>query len=128
MNTYFWFALLAATQSLLLLALALNVSRIRMRHKISLGDGNNKALMAAIRTHSNSIEQAPCFVLVVLALTLIDATSPMLPVLVIGFTLARLAHAWGMLYRVFMARRIGAGLTYVFQLLAIIAVLHALLA
>lgn len=122
MDKYFWFSVLVAVNSLLLLALAMNVSRLRLKHKISLGDGGNKDLMAAIRTHSNGVEQLPCFALVLLALTWAEPSAPLLPFLVIGFTLSRFAHAYGMLARVFMARRIGAGFTYVLQVLAAISV------
>ncbi len=40
----------------------------------------------------------------------------------IGFTLARIVDAYGMLYRVFRARRIGSGFTYILQFIATIFV------
>ena len=127
MDNYFWFSALVAVNSLLILALALNVSKLRVKYKISLGDGGNKSLMAAIRTHCNSVEQLPIFALVILALTLLKLSTSTLAILVIGFTLARFFHAYGMLYRIFIARRIGAGFTYIFQIVAAIAVCVILL-
>jgi len=118
MNNYFWFSLLIAMNSLLVLVLAMNVSRLRIKHKISLGDGGNKCLMAAIRSHCNALEQLPIFAMVILALTYLSASTTLLSTLVIGFTLARIFHAYGMLSRAFIARRIGAGFTYIFQLIA----------
>lgn len=122
MDDYFWFSVLIAINSLLILTLAMNVSRLRIKHRISLGDGGNKSLMAAIRTHCNGVEQLPTFAMVIFVLTLLGVSTTILSILVIGFTLARLCHAYGMLYRVFIARRLGAGLTYIFQLIAVVSV------
>jgi len=122
MDNYFWFSLLISINSLLVLALAINVSRLRIKHKVSLGDGGNKCLMAAIRAHCNALEQLPIFAIVMIALTFLGASTILLSTLVIGFSLARIFHAYGMLYRVFIARRIGAGFTYVFQFIATVSV------
>lgn len=122
MDNYFWFSLLIGINSLLVLALAINVSRLRIKHKVSLGDGGNKCLMAAIRAHCNALEQLPIFAIVMIALTFLGASTILLSTLVIGFSLARIFHAYGMLYRVFVARRIGAGFTYVFQFIAAVSV------
>jgi len=122
MDNYFWFSLLIAMNSLLVLGLAMNVSRLRIKHKISLGDGGNQCLMAAIRTHCNALEQLPIFAIVMIALTYLGTSTTLLSTLVIGFTLARIFHAYGMLYRVFIARRIGAGFTYIFQFIAAVSV------
>jgi len=122
MDNYFWFSLLISINSLLVLALAINVSRLRIKHKVSLGDGDNKCLMAAIRAHCNALEQLPIFAIVMIALTFLGASTILLSTLVIGFSLARIFHAYGMLYRVFIARRIGAGFTYVFQFIATVSV------
>jgi len=127
MNTYFWFSVLVAINSILVLALALNVSRLRIKHKVSLGDGGNKGLMAAIRTHSNAVEQLPIFATTILTLTLIQPTATILPIAVIGFTLSRFSHAYGMLFRVFIVRRVGAGFTYIFQAIAAVSVCTYLL-
>ncbi|PKI17987.1 MAPEG family protein [Colwellia sp. 12G3] len=127
MNDYFWFSALVAINSLLILVLAMNVSRLRIKHKISLGDGGNKCLMAAIRTHCNGVEQLPVFAIVILALTFLNVSVNILSILVIGFTLARLCHAYGMLYQLFLARRLGAGFTYIFQVAAAVTVCAYLL-
>lgn len=122
MDNYFWVSVLISVNSLLVLVLAMNVSRLRIKYKISLGDGGNKCLMAAIRTHCNVLEQLPIFAIVLITLTFLGASTTLLSILVIGFTLARFIHAYGMLYRVFIARRIGAGFTYALQLIAAVAV------
>jgi len=127
MDSYFWFSILVATNSLLVLSLAVNVSRLRIKHKVSFGDGGNNSLMAAIRTHGNALEQIPIFAIMLLTLTYLEASTGLLAILVIGFTLSRFFHAYGMLYQVFVARRIGAGFTYIFQfVVAILILLHLL--
>jgi uncharacterized membrane protein YecN with MAPEG domain len=120
MNEYFWFSVLVAVNSLLILILAINVSRLRIKYKISLGDGGNKSLMAAIRTHCNGVEQLPVFALIILAMTFLQVPVNTLAILVFGFTFARFCHAYGMLYRVFIVRRIGSGFTYLFQIIAVV--------
>ncbi|WP_341502008.1 hypothetical protein [Gallaecimonas sp. GXIMD4217] len=42
MTDYFWFSTLIAANALLLVVLAINVSRLRIRHGVSYGDGGNK--------------------------------------------------------------------------------------
>lgn len=52
----------AAVLLLLVTLLAMNVSMLRMRHKVSLGDGGNKALTRAIRAHANALEHSLPFI------------------------------------------------------------------
>ena len=127
MDNYFWFAILISINSLLLLALAMNVSRLRIKYKVSLGDGGNKALLAAIRTHCNGVEQLPIYAIIILTLTLLGVSANILAVFVLGFTVARLCHAYGMIFRVFIARRLGAGFSYIFQVLATVSICVKLL-
>jgi uncharacterized membrane protein YecN with MAPEG domain len=122
MVDYFWFSVLVAANGLLLFILTVNVSRIRMKNKISLGDGDNKPLLEAIRTHGNNVEQFPVYALVILALTFMGASSTLLAGLVIAYTLSRITHAYGMLNSHFTSRRIGMAVTYLLQLVAPITV------
>ncbi len=116
--SYYWFAVCVSLNGLFLLLLAFNVSRVRLRHRISYGDGDNKQLNRAIRVHCNGVEQVPIFTLLTLALTVTGATQLVLSALVITFTLSRVTHAYGMLFSKHIFRRIGAALTYLTQLLA----------
>lgn len=115
MIDYFWFSLLVGVNALLLVVLTVNVSRLRIKHRVSLGDGDVKPLRNAIRTHANGTEQVPIFALIVLALTLSGVSNTLLAVLVMTFTFSRFCHAFGMFANVFLFRRIGMGLTYVLQ-------------
>lgn len=127
MGNYYWFSVFVATNALLLLVLAFNVSMLRMKHKISVGDGGNKELAKAIRTHANGTEQVPIFALLLLVLSYSQPWVLLLAALTMAFTLARLAHAYGMLFRGHLARRIGAGMTYLLQALAAVAALISLI-
>ncbi len=84
-------------------------------------------MVYAIRAHSNGVEQVPIFALVVLALTLLQASRALLAVLVIVFTAARLFHAYGMIFKSFLSRRIGAATTYMVQLIGIVAMAYQIL-
>ncbi|RRJ82900.1 MAPEG family protein [Aestuariirhabdus litorea] len=127
MINFHWFALFAALNGLLLLLLTINVSRLRMKHRISYGDGGNRELMLAIRVHANGVEQVVIFGLVLLALALLRAPQWLQEALVVGFTLSRLAHAYGMLGRVHRMRQLGAAVTYLAQAVAVVALLLVLL-
>ena len=117
-SNFYWFSLFLAMNGLILVLLAINVSKLRIRNRISYGDDGNKELLKAIRVHANGIEQVPIFSLLLLALTL-NSTSPLvLSVFVVGFTLARCSHAVGMLFGIHRARQVGAGVTYLLQCVA----------
>jgi uncharacterized membrane protein YecN with MAPEG domain len=120
-----WFVLL---NSALLLALAMNVSRLRIRYKQPYGDGGVRELNQAIRAHANGIEYVPLFALNVLALSMLNFTGGWLLAIVLGFTAGRVLHAYGMLWRVFPARRGGALASYLFMVIAIVILLVKLLA
>lgn len=117
---YAWFSVFVVINSLLLFFLAANVSRLRLKYSISLGDAGNRHLNAAIRAHCNGLEQVPIFALLILSLTFLGAQNELLAVFVVLFSTARVAHAVGMLWSIFVCRRYGAGLTYLLQLAAII--------
>jgi uncharacterized protein len=55
-------SLTLAALALLLTALSLNVSRLRMRYRATYGDAGHKDLMVAVRAHGNSLEQSLLFI------------------------------------------------------------------
>ncbi|HJO35318.1 MAG TPA: MAPEG family protein [Gammaproteobacteria bacterium] len=112
------FTLYAALTMLLLLALSINISRLRVRHQVSFGHGDIEALRRAIRAHANLVEHGLPVGLLVLALVLEGANEGAMLALVLAFLLTRLLHAAGMLAGVRPARRSGAGLTYLLELVA----------
>lgn len=89
-----------AVLAILITALSVHVSRLRLRHKVSFGDGGHKDLLVAIRAHGNAMEQTSLFA----ALSLAAASLPAMPSAVMAgccgaFVLARLIHPLGMLGR-----------------------------
>jgi uncharacterized membrane protein YecN with MAPEG domain len=97
--------------TLLFIGLSLNVSRLRLHHKVSSGDGGHKDLGTAIRAHANLVEQAlPFFGLLALAEAATGDAGVArsgLAVVAAAFVLARLTHATGMLARRPWLRRSG---------------------
>lgn len=121
MEQYYWFALFTAANGLLVLILALHVSRLRIVKRIPYGGGGDTGMNQAIRAHANALEHVIIYGLMILALSLVSAPAKLLAVLVLVFTLSRLIHAYGMLARTFNARRLGAGITYLCEIAAVIA-------
>jgi hypothetical protein len=120
MDNFTWFYGFVAFNAALLVLLAMNVSRVRMRERIAHGDGDNIALKAAIRAHGNGIEFVPVYGLVVLALCMNQTPASWIAPLVVGFSLGRVLHAIGMLTAAMQARRLGAGLTFSLMLAAVV--------
>lgn len=87
---------IAGAAALIHIWLSLRVSQLRRLHRVSIGDGGNEGLRARMRAHSNFAETAPIF-LILLALVELAKGSPVwLWAAAILFTLARLAHPFGM--------------------------------
>ena len=111
-------AALAAFCGLLLVGLAGRVSFLRLTLKIPFGDGGNPALMRAIRTHGNTAEHAPIFLLLALAWELSRGADAFLVGVAVLFVTARLVFTVGVLGRgLHLLRVAGAGGTYAAQLL-----------
>jgi uncharacterized protein len=111
-------AALAAFCGLLLVGLASRVSMLRFGHKIPFGDGGNPALMRAIRTHGNTAEHAPIFLLLALCWELTRGATGFLAAVAVLFVASRLLFTVGVLGRgLHLLRVTGAGGTYASQLL-----------
>lgn len=106
----------AAVLLLLINMLGVNVSRVRIQKKISLGDGEDRPTRRAIRTHANAVEWIPPALLLMLIAEL--TAGPRVWVAIFGAVLvvSRLLHVIGMLFKQHILRRVGAGLTYVLML------------
>lgn len=126
MHSYTWFQIFVCLNAGLVTLLALNVSRLRVREKVANGDGDKLVMKKAIRAHGNGVEHVVIFGLCLLALTG-DAT-PLIPmgVLVMAFTLSRVAHAVSMLGASFQLRRFAAGGTYLCELAALASLAAAI--
>lgn len=128
MQDFYWFILFIAANGTILLLLTVNVSRLRLKHKIAWGDGENTDLMKAIRVHANGTEQVPIYGLIILSLVFTGSSNIVLSSLVVAFTLSRVIHAYGMLCKKPILRQAGAAVTYAAQCAAVLVLLANLIA
>lgn len=101
------FFICAGLLGLLAVVLTINVGRLRSRKKISLGDGNDPEMIAAIRAQGNLLELTP-FALLLLWMMHGPTGHRMADILAIILVVARFAHAGGMLGLVPFGRAAGA--------------------
>jgi len=94
--TNFITPLYAGLLGLLYIALAYNVSRLRVGLKIAIGDGGNHQLNRAIRAHANLTENAPIALILLAAIEAQDFSTTVLHVLGIALVVGRLLHAYGL--------------------------------
>jgi uncharacterized membrane protein YecN with MAPEG domain len=115
-------ALYTGVFALLLVALALPVSRRRLRTRIGLGAGGDAQLERAIRVHANAVEWGLPVLLLLLIAEENRASPPLLHVCGIVFILARVVHA-AALSRV-SGSSVGrsAGIALTWAVLAVLAV------
>jgi uncharacterized membrane protein YecN with MAPEG domain len=88
--------LYAALCGVLLIALALNVVRLRTGRRIPLGMGEGSALEQPVRVHGNFTEYTPTFLILLLLAELSGAAFVFLHVLGAAFVTGRLLHAYGL--------------------------------
>ena len=125
MSTLSLAATTLVTLALLLTALSLHVSRLRLRYRQTWGDGGHKDLAAAIRTHGNTLEQSMLFGLLLLAhAQLPSATLAALAVACAAFVLARLLYCVGAFTRRLAWRQAAHAITLLAQLTATALLAH----
>jgi uncharacterized membrane protein YecN with MAPEG domain len=114
------FFVCAGLLGLLAVALTANVGRLRNQKRIFLGDGGDPDMLSAIRAHGNLIELTP---LCLLLIWLMHGPygNRLIAILAVILTIARFAHAGGMLGLVPLGRPAGATVTT--TVLAIAAIL-----
>ena len=122
MTDHYWFSLFVFLNASMLILLAMNISRLRIQQKVANGDGGNVIVKKAIRAHGNGVEHVMVAGLIVLALVFGETPEWYMATMVLGFSVARIVHAVGMLRPHFNARRAGAGATYFFELFGVAGV------
>ena len=117
-------AYIAAVLSLLLIALSLNISRLRLAHKISFGDGGIKELTLATRAHGNSIEQSLVFIVLLYFMETASAASTQVALMLgIAFIVARIVYCMAMFTRRLLIRQIAHVATVGLQLATALIIL-----
>ena len=116
-------AIFTALLALMLIGISVRVTLLRTRKKVSLGDGGDQELGAAIRVQGNFIEYVP----IALALMATIEWTGARPGLVYAYgavlLAARISHAWGLSSGVFKARVVGTSATWLLIAAGAIAVL-----
>jgi uncharacterized membrane protein YecN with MAPEG domain len=114
----------AAVLSLLLMALSLNISRLRLAHKISFGDGGIKELTLATRAHGNSLEQSLIFIVLLYFMETAPAANAQIAlVLGVAFVITRIIHCTAMFTRRLLIRQIAHVATVGLQLATALIIL-----
>ena len=82
-----------AILALLLTGLSVHVSRLRLRHRVSFGDGGHKDLLVAMRAHGNALEHTTLFaVLALAAAALPPVPTALLAACCVAMVVARWVH------------------------------------
>ena len=115
-------AFYAGLNALIGLALAFNVVRLRLKHRVQLGTGGNAAMEQAIRAHGNFVEYAPFILLLMLLDAMGGESLYWLHGMGIALTVARLLHPWGLLGSpgTSVGRFAGINLTWIVMIVALI--------
>ena len=89
-------ALYAALLSIFLVVLGGLVVRTRIKEGIAIGDGGNKAMLAAIRVHANAVENIPIALLLMFLLEVNGGSGWWLHALGEALVVGRVMHAFGL--------------------------------
>jgi len=120
------FYLLVSLISLLIVVLAINVSRLRYKERIAHGDRDNKKLRNAIIAHSNTLEQAIPYCLIILALISQGTTDAIIDFLVFSFIIIRVIYAIGITTFIFRAWQLASGLSYLLTIFSSCLIIYNL--
>jgi len=123
MTIFYWHIVLNLG---LVTLLAMNISRLRVRERVGLGDGGKLALKKAIRPHANALEHVLPFSFMVFVAASLEVSESYLLILVAIFFVSRLVHAASYLYSSDIARQLSASVTYICELSALVRIVAAL--
>jgi len=104
----------------------MNISRLRMRERVGLGDGGKLALKKAIRPHANALEHVLPFSFMVFVAASLEVNERFLLILIVVFFVSRLVHAASYLYSSDIARQLSASVTYLCELAALVSIVAGL--
>jgi uncharacterized protein len=85
----------AAVFALVFVLLAINVTRLRQKHKVSIGAGNHRDLERSQRVHANFAEYVPFALLLLAFMEMQRQSIYVIHILAIILLVGRLLHAYG---------------------------------
>ena len=119
-------AFFAALSLLLLWALALRTTQIRIRERVFVGDGGLKQLRRISRAHGVSVEHLVPLLLLLLILELLGTDRRLVDGFGVAILVARLVHVFGYVRGFPLVRITGMSLTYFIEpLLALLVLVRA---
>ena len=105
-------AVFAGVLALMLVGISIRVTRLRAKKKISLADGGDKEMQAAIRVQGNFIEYVPMALLLMGLLESAGARHWIVYLFGALLVLARTAHAFALYTGFFPMRVVGTSTTW----------------
>ncbi|MDX1484099.1 MAG: MAPEG family protein [Alphaproteobacteria bacterium] len=119
-----------AVLALILVGLSVNVIRLRVRHRVSLGDGGVDPLRRAIRGQGNFSEYVPLTLILMLTLELLGQPAWLIHAAGGALLVGRIVHGvcFACFDRAMGLRRAGMALTFAAILIAALGNLAAVLA
>jgi len=125
MNSFY---LLVSLGTLLIVILAMNVSRLRYKERIAHGDRDNKILRNAIIAHSNTLEQVIPYCLIIFVLISQGTADTIINFLVISFITIRVIYAVGITLFIFRAWQLASGFSYLLTIFSSSLIIYNLAA
>jgi uncharacterized protein len=105
-------AVFAGALALMLVGISIRVTRLRAKKKISLADGGDKEMQAAIRVQGNFIEYVPMALLLMGLLESAGARHWIVYLFGALLVMARIAHAFALYTGFFPMRVVGTSTTW----------------
>jgi uncharacterized membrane protein YecN with MAPEG domain len=123
-------AFYAAINALIMLVLAMLVTRARVRTRTEIGDGADPAMLGPLRAHANNTEYVPMAILLLLVLYALGANLIVIHAVGGTLTLGRILHAFGLSRNVGTSapRFLGMIFTWLSYIIAIVTTLWLSLA
>ncbi|RZF93837.1 glutathione metabolism protein [Pseudoalteromonas sp. CO302Y] len=116
-------SIFAAVLVIMYIQLSFRVIKLRRKKKISLGDGGDSTLNAAIRTHGNFIEYVPFSLILLFLVEYQGLSSHYCYVLGLMLVVGRICHSYALAENQLKFRVIGMALTFLTMLLSAVLLL-----
>ena len=116
-------SIFAAVLAIMYIQLSFRVINLRKKKKISLGDGGDSTLNAAIRTHGNFIEYVPFSLILLFLVEYQGLSSHYCYVLGLMLVVGRIFHSYALAENQLKFRVIGMGLTFLTMILSAVLLL-----
>ncbi|WP_318376799.1 MAPEG family protein [Enterobacter sp.] len=114
-------ALYAVLSVLLLMKFSMDVVRLRMQYRVSLGDGGFSELQTAIRIHGNAVEYLPAALILLLFMEMNGAETWMVHFCGLLLVVGRLMHYYGLHHHLLFWRRSAMSATWCALILLVLA-------